>query len=30
MIKSKGKLNIQDMIDAQLDVHDYQAEKSTE
>ncbi len=29
MIKTKGKLNIQDMIDAQLDVIDYQALHST-
>jgi hypothetical protein len=29
MINNKGKLSIQDMIDAVLDVHDYQAELST-
>ena len=29
MIQDKGRLSIQDMIDAQLDVHDYQAELST-
>jgi acyl-homoserine lactone acylase PvdQ len=29
MIQDKGRLSIQDMIDAQLDVHDYQAQLST-
>jgi hypothetical protein len=29
MIKEKGKLSMQDMIDAILDVHDYQAQLST-